>query len=686
MGLYLGSSSVCGNSYTDAIVPVTIKVPHTEDKAKLRFTSTLDQAATDEAWGVKSVAVYTSSPSEHVAYSTNFDTVGDWKFSGATAKVTTCGDFNVLGGYGVLDTTDSVELYLQDMIAHSTMTIEFDFVKIDSWDNEWFYVYVDDNLEYSQQLGASDGTQMCGSTNNNWHEDFVPVSMTFKHHGQGVKVKVKSSLSSTATDESWGLANFKITTALDDCTEIVYESDFNNDHTDGWVIQNGAYNNITFCDDDAVLGGYHDFGKSATATKVVDLGSEGNGVVVAFTFLKLDSWDSEYARLYADDVLVWNEQMYASSGANLCGSSNTNWNEQKVMREIDLGWVNSDIVMLKWTTTLNSAASDESWGLIDVDVYTYSACDAVAFESDFRHDGDDGWMFVGSSGGTSSCNGEIILGGYNKLDYSDKAQRLFMLPLHTSMQVDFTFAKIDSWDSEYAYFSVDHSTKWSQKLAGGSANICGNSARTWTDANIEKTFTVEHYSPYTWLQWWSALSSGGTDESWGLLNVKITTFMRDDVIPVYQSRFHFEQLDGWEVTNLDASASGYFTDCDELTMLGGYSTFGKGATATREMTHLPPHTSATVAWTWVKLDSWDNEYFYMHADSTLQFSKQMAASYGDQICGRSNTNWDEGVLSEVKTFDHSSDSLTIKFSSNINSGATDESWGLIGVNVYVSSS
>ena len=70
---------------------------------------------------------------------------------------------------------------------------------------------------------------------------------------------------------------------------------------------------------DAVLGGYHDFGKSATATKVVDLGSEGNGVVVAFTFLKLDSWDSEYARLYADDVLVWNEQMYASSGANLCG-------------------------------------------------------------------------------------------------------------------------------------------------------------------------------------------------------------------------------------------------------------------------------------------------------------------------------------------------------------------------------
>ena len=70
----------------------------------------------------------------------------------------------------------------------------------------------------------------------------------------------------------------------------------------------------------------------------------------------------------------------------------------------------------------------------------------------------------------------------------------------------------------------------------------------------------------------------------------------------------------------------------------------------------------------------------------IVLNSQMAASYGDQICGRSNTNWDEGVLSEVKTFDHSSDSLTIKFSSNINSGATDESWGLIGVNVYVSSS
>lgn len=63
------------------------QIPHDEAQAELRFTSTLNQAATDEAWGLKSLAVYSTTPPELVVYETNFDTVGDWVFSGATAGV-----------------------------------------------------------------------------------------------------------------------------------------------------------------------------------------------------------------------------------------------------------------------------------------------------------------------------------------------------------------------------------------------------------------------------------------------------------------------------------------------------------------------------------------------------------------------------------------------------------------------
>lgn len=48
----------------------------------------------------------------------------------------------MLGGYGILDYDDSVTLYLENLIPHSTMTVEFDFVKIDSWDAETAYFYV----------------------------------------------------------------------------------------------------------------------------------------------------------------------------------------------------------------------------------------------------------------------------------------------------------------------------------------------------------------------------------------------------------------------------------------------------------------------------------------------------------------------------------------------------------------
>ena len=79
-----------------AFSAVTLQIPHDEAQAELRFTSTLNQAATDEAWGLKSLAVYSATPPELVVYETNFDTVGDWVFSGATAGVRCAAGFGML--------------------------------------------------------------------------------------------------------------------------------------------------------------------------------------------------------------------------------------------------------------------------------------------------------------------------------------------------------------------------------------------------------------------------------------------------------------------------------------------------------------------------------------------------------------------------------------------------------------
>jgi hypothetical protein len=137
----VGTTSACGNEGVDAIVPITLRVPHHEAQALLQFASNIavgDLAI--KSWGIRSVAVYGHTPAVNVVYQTNFAAVGAWVFSSSVDTtqqvVTQCGGYNVLGGYGNLDSTDFVELSLTDLIPHSTMTIAFDFARIDTWDNE----------------------------------------------------------------------------------------------------------------------------------------------------------------------------------------------------------------------------------------------------------------------------------------------------------------------------------------------------------------------------------------------------------------------------------------------------------------------------------------------------------------------------------------------------------------------
>ncbi len=76
---------------------------------------------------------------------------------------------------------------------------------------------------------------------------------------------------------------------------------------------------------------------------------------------------------------MWSKAL-SSGGKPLCGSgtaTDTAWMEERVMAVVDLGWVSTETVELEWTSTLNEASANEAWALMDVDVYTYAACDAV---------------------------------------------------------------------------------------------------------------------------------------------------------------------------------------------------------------------------------------------------------------------------------------------------------------------
>jgi hypothetical protein len=110
----------------------------------------------------------------------------------ATVACTTCGSFgSILGGYNTLATGSSVQKEFTDLNAHNSVTVDLDFVKIDSWDSERFYVYADDALVYtSDSISRSTGTQECGSTSNTWNEFVYSVSFTFAHSSSSLTLKI----------------------------------------------------------------------------------------------------------------------------------------------------------------------------------------------------------------------------------------------------------------------------------------------------------------------------------------------------------------------------------------------------------------------------------------------------------------------------------------------------------------
>ena len=164
-------------------------------------------------------------------------------------------------------------------------------------------------------------------------------------------------------------------------------------------------------------------------------------------------------------------------------------------------------------------------------------------------------------------------------------------------QVDFTFVKVDSWDSgEKVSFLIDYTSYWSEALNSytSGTHVCGTTDTAkntwWQEVYFEKTYTLTHFSPYAWLTWAASLSSAGTDESWGLLAVKISTYMSSTYTPFWESNFQFKQLGSWTVTDKDTAVSGYFTTCGSINVFGGYGVFNKNTVASRALTGLPTHT------------------------------------------------------------------------------------------------
>jgi hypothetical protein len=135
-------------------------------------------------------------------------------------RVSTCGRFgSVLGGHGVLGGagTKISKTFSFNNVSHTSLRLRLDFLKIDSWNNESAYLYIDGTpvnsgvgAQWQKRFLYGQGTQECGKSYGNWYEHVDHIDITVPHFANTATITVLTTLDGSAYNEAWGVDNLTL--------------------------------------------------------------------------------------------------------------------------------------------------------------------------------------------------------------------------------------------------------------------------------------------------------------------------------------------------------------------------------------------------------------------------------------------------------------------------------------------
>lgn len=119
-----------------------------------------------------------------------------------------------------------------------------------------------------------------------------------------------------------------------------------------------------------ILGGYNAFGQNLVVSRTYDLSAwPHTEVMVKADFIGIDSWDGENAEMKFDDTNVWTQSRLHTGGDQQCGVVNQGgWYEERLDAEFTADHT-ADALKVSFSSTLDQAANDESWGVDNVTVW-----------------------------------------------------------------------------------------------------------------------------------------------------------------------------------------------------------------------------------------------------------------------------------------------------------------------------
>ncbi|CAD8125609.1 unnamed protein product [Paramecium sonneborni] len=487
---------------------------------------------------------------------------GWWVQGSYGQQISDCGGVSLFGGFNAFGKGTKVSKLIT-IASHFKLRVSLQFMKIDSWDLEFLYLFLDDYV-YIRKWGF-EGVQKCGAGNYDFIEDQVNLEFIFEHKQPTLSIIMTTTLNEGVANESWGFRDFKVEyiscspgcvicndDTPDECLSYVeLESNWwSNYNFDGWTLDNQNSLTTNTCVNIELVG---KITGSKQLSKQFAILIPHYQLILQVQLWKFDIWINNQFTITLDGQVIFTTTFNQVEIIQLCDDTNGG---EKILNIHLINIHKSNSAQIKMNS--NIVSTNGSWGLRGFRLYIikcYTTClecfgpnknNCNICQNGYYLDGSecvdvkwidglreffnpsdfiiqDGWTISNIYNNQSpfqKCDNIDLVGGFNLLAKDASINFIYNLPQHTKIRIKLQFWKFESWDAEI-FQVLEQGNLVFQKEFGpnGVLTTCGQYQTRVYKNNLDFEFLHDQSSINLIMK--TTLDEVANNEAWGIRDFQL---------------------------------------------------------------------------------------------------------------------------------------------------------------------
>ena len=525
----------CSDTLAAHYVDVKFGLNHTASSIELTFASTL-QEGSDNAWGVCDVWIHPYERPVTISGYAYGLTITTMLFSSFTSLVSpfwhyiprynlvNCAGTPWLGPFGE---GGEASVFITYGASHQAAFIHFQLALFDSWENETFYVKVDDKVVYSYTHTHDPlGSNTCMS---HWNDKFISVTVGLNLTKSSITIVMTSDLDEPAENESWGVYMFTswpstapiapeggslnyLKAPVFSCIAPVYDPDWTYTPT---------YETFK-CNGNTYVAG-HSSGGYLNVTYYFQ--EKHHGILMKLNLALTSAWGNNTFYVYADETLVYSFNYYYNSTTN--GGEPVNF-------DLAFGFNHSSFtLMLAFGSDVEGDADEVAWGICEVDVVkTVQDVDSTGLNElnaaknlTLRCEDpglDLAWTYAPTYQTVAVSSGDYYVGPF--VAGGNMYAKLGVASEHLGIVMSFKLAVFGAWEGEEFFVVADNNLVYLTKYE--TDTLSSDSESSFEEDEevryLDITFGFNHTAGSLYVHIESSLKDyNNGDKSWGICDLSI---------------------------------------------------------------------------------------------------------------------------------------------------------------------